>query len=358
MQRLTLRDCRLSRLPRAIGACAEDIVTIADYVNTSQRRLIYAKEAGEEGWNGGFAEMAFNVSRDHPHITPPRGVARLEAVNVCQRVIPIQNQFYEYLAFGNGRMPKIRASNCFGNILQVYSRNFVPTFVDIDPLHPQLIVIYPSDAGDESGTKRVLLQGLDQNGVQIYTQDGVNRVKGVFVPLGAPFVTSPFQMTEIQGIQKDITNGPVQIFAMDPTTGVQTLLVTMEPSETTAWYRRYLFNPLPFNCCSSINPPVCPTTAPGLVQVTAIAKLDLIPVMVDTDYCLIQNLEAIIEECQSVRYSEIDSATSKQMAQEKHKQAIGLLNGELTHFYGQEEPAIGVRPFGSARLSRVRVGMV
>ncbi len=355
MQRLRLIDCRLSRLPRVIGACAADIVTIADYVNTAMRRLLYCKEAGDESWQGTFAEIAFNVSRTDPHITTPRGVARLELVDVCRFPVPVQNQFYEYLAFGNGRMPKLRRCFCHGNILQVFERNFVPTFTDLPP-GASLIVIYPSAPGDADGTKRVFMQGLDQNAVPIVTQDGFNRVQGNFIPLKAPFVTSPFQMTEITGIQKDITDGPVQIFAMDPTTGAQTLLVTMEPSETTAWYRRYLFNPLPFNCCQTL-PPVQPST-PNTVQVTAIAKLDLIPVAVDTDYCLIQNLEAIIEEASAVRYSEVDSVTAKQMAQEKHKQAVGLLNGELSHFHSKNEPAIGVRPFGSARLSRQRVGMI
>src|SRR5215813_10889372 len=190
MQRLRLFDCRLSRLPRVVGACSSDLNTIADYVNTAQRRLLYCKEAHEESWYGTWAEIAFNVSRTQPHITLPRGVARLELVNVCQRPIPIQNQFYEYLQFGNGRMPKLRS--CFngrGHILQVYSRNNVPTFVDINPATPQLIVIYPSDPGDTDGNKRVFLQGLDQNGVQILTQDGDARVQGVFVPLDMPFAT-------------------------------------------------------------------------------------------------------------------------------------------------------------------------
>lgn len=355
MQRLRLYDVRLSRLPRVVGACSADIQTIADYVNTAQRRLLYAKEAGDEGFNGTWAEIAFNVSRAQPFVTLPREIARLELTNVCRRPVPVQNQFYEYLQFGNGRLPKLRACGC-NDFLQAYSRNNVPTFADLNPTTPQLIVIYPSDAGDTAGTKRVLLQGLDQNGVTIYSQDGANRVQGVFVPLGSPFVSSPMQFSQITGIQKDITDGPVQFFEMDPTTGAQTLLLTMEPSEQTAWYRRYYFNPLPFNCCQTV-PPVQPST-PGIVQVTAIVKLDLIPVAVDTDYCLFQNLEAIIEEAASVRYSEIDSASAKQMAAERHKQAIALLNGELTHFYSRDEPAVAVRPFGSARLSRRHVGMV
>lgn len=358
MQRLRLYDCRLSRLPRTIGACSADIVTIADYVNTAQRRLLFCKEAGDESWHGTWAEIAFNVSRSTPCITLPRGVARLEAVDVCQTPVYVHNQFFEYMIFGNGRMPKTRPCLWGPELTQTFARNFTPTFRDLNPANPQLILVYPSDAGDTDGTKRILFQGLDQNGVEIVTQDGPNRTKGIFVPIVGPFATSPYQMTTITGIQKDVTDGPVQVFAMDPSTGVQTLLVTMEPGETTAWYRRYFLDPLPFNCCRVFPPAGCPPPTDDQVQVTAIAKLDLIPVVVDTDYCLIQNLEAIIEECQSIRYSEIDSTASKAMAQEKHKQAIGLLNGELTHFYSMNDPDILVQPFGSARLDRVKIGMI
>lgn len=148
-----------------------------------------------------------------------------------------------------------------------------------------------------------------------------------------------------------MTVGVVRIYQTDPSTGEQVLLLTMQPSEQTASYRRYYFNQLPLNCCN------VPSESSTTVQVTAIAKLDLIPVTYDTDYTLIQNMEAIIEEAQSIRYSEIDSPGAKQMAQEKHRQAIWLLNGELNHYLGMNSPAIQVRPFGSARLERVNIGM-
>ena len=356
MQRLRLYDVRLSRLQRAIGVCSADINTIAEYVNTAQRRLLFCKEAGDEGFNGTWAEIAFNVSRTQPYVTLPREIARFEAVNVCNNPVSVQNQFYEYLEFGNGRLPKIRGCAC-QNPLQVYSRNNVPLFTDLPVGSSNFIQAFASDAADQTGIKRVLIQGLDQNGVTVYSQDGSNRVLGLPVPLVAPFSSSaPTQFTSITGIQKDITVGPVQFFAVDATTGAQTLILTMEPGEQTAWYRRYYFDPLPFNCCQTL-PPVQPST-PGIVQVTTICKLELIPVVVDTDYLLFQNLEAVIEEASAVRYSEIDSPTAKQMEARKHQQAVAMLNGELTHYFSSQNPAILVQPFGSAKLSRVKVGMI
>jgi len=351
-KRLRLYDCRVSRLPAVIGKCQSDIRDIANAVNTAQRRLLYAVEAGDESWWGTWAEVAFLVDRTTPLITLPREIARLESVNVCNRPIMVHNQFYEYLEFGNGRMPK-RQVTCPG-LIQAFTRNNAVTFRDLTS-PPQFIRVVLGDAADAN--RRVLLQGLDNNGNVIYTQDGVNRVTGIFLPLAAPFVQSPMSFNAITGIQKDITVAPVQFFQVDPATGNEILLLTMEPGEETAFYRRYFLNPLPLNCCSGQVPSLCtPSGQTPRALVTAIAKLELIPVVVDTDYLLLQNLEAIIEECQSLRLSEADTPAAKQMAQERHKQAIGMLNGELTHYLGTNKPAVSVVPFGSARLERHKIG--
>ena len=350
-QRLRLYDCRNSRLPSTIGLCQQDAHAIAENVNGAQRRLLMCPEAGDEGWWGTWAEVAFAIDPAKPIITLPREIARLEAIDVCHRPVPLHNQFYEYLQFGNGRMPK-RTTQCPG-FINVFTRNTSATFRDLtNP--PQNIYVYLTDPTDVG--KRVMISGLDANGNIIYTQDGVNRVTGVFVSLTSPFAVAPMTFNTITGIQKDITNGQVQFFQVDPVTGAQILLLTMEPSEQTASYRRYFLNPIPRNCCGLfINACVSPNL-PTQVLVTAIAKLELIPVMVDTDYCLIQNLEAIIEECQSIRYSRVDNPSAKAMSAAAHKTAIGFLNGELNHYIGKDQVAVNVSPFGSAHLARRKIG--
>jgi hypothetical protein len=131
----------------------------------------------------------------------------------------------------------------------------------------------------------------------------------------------------------------------------------MQPTETTAWYRRYYFNSLPCNCCSFVCPNPCSPIQPAAsVSITAIAKLDFIPVITDTDYCLIQNLEALKEESMSYRYSKMDSPQSKQLEAIKHRNAVRLLNGEITHYLGTTDPAVNLAVFGSARLQRQSIG--
>ncbi len=310
------------------------------------------REAGEEGWWGTWAEVAFNVSQTAPFLTTPRNIARIEAVNVCNRPIQLFNQFQEYLVFGNGRLPKLRPS-CGSFLRAVYTRNNVPTFVDLtNP--PQFIAVYATNPVDIQAAKRVLIQGPDQNNNTVYTQDGTVQVNGQFLTLESPFVSTPMSFNSITGIQKDPTQGPVQFFQLDPISGAQILLLTMEPSETTASYRRYFFDRLPFDCCGAV-------VAPGMVTVTALCKLDPIRLQVDTDYFTLQGdaaIEAIIHECQAVRYHKMDDAVSKSMAKEHHSQAVGILNGILNQYIGQESVAVRFSPFGSAKLSRKHVGML
>lgn len=345
-QRLRLLDFRLSRLPGLLGRCRDDLAEIAEAVNTAELRLIYAKEAREEGWQGTWAEMVFNASASGPYLTTPRNVARIEMMTVCNHTVQIQNQFYQYLQFGNGTLPKCCGWNSHCAPLQSYAQNMAVTFVDLST-PPQLLRAY-SDAIDVN--KRALIQGTDNNNLVIYSQDNFNRVLGKFEAFQQPFTDWPMQFNTITGIQKDITNEPVRFYQVDPNTGAEVLLLTMEPTETTAWYRRYYLSPLsPHRGCQ----PATPDTIP----IKAIVKLDHIPARSDTDYLLLQNKEAIINECESVRLSAIDTPSAKQMAQERHIQAIRMLVGELGHFVGINSPAVNFRPFGSASLDRVNISM-
>ena len=322
--------------------------------NRAQLNLVDCKEAGDEGWQGTWAEIAFTASRTSPVVIMPREIARLEQIDVCGRPIQVNNQFYEYLRFGNGRLryglDGHRRRHC--SPTQAFARNNAVLQRDLSPA-PQLLSVYitnPADVG-----KRILLQGLDVSGVPIYSQDVLNNVLGVFVPFAFPFATAPMQFSQVTGVQKDVTNGQVQVFQVDPTTGAQVLLLTMEPGEQTAWYRRYHLDPLPWNCCD--NQPAVPPSQ-NVVQMTAIAMLEPIPVAVDTDYLLIQEPNAIILEAQSIRMQKNDSAQAQAQAREYHLQAVRLLIGQTTRYNGRDDVAIQYRPFGSATLARAGVGRI
>ena len=360
VSRLRLYDVLNSRLPQAIGLSPSDTASVAAAVNPAQERLITCPEAGDTGWYGGYAEMTFNVTQNSPNITVPRGVARIIKVNPCNWPMRIQNQFYEYLDFGSGNWPKLTcdgsdSNRCRQGPYMALERNTVCTFTDLT-VPNQRLRIYPTSSADKN--LRVLVGCHDVNNQKVSGLDGTVLVQGAFAVLDTPFVdlyypntTIPIELTSIDSIQKDVTLGPVSFYQVDITTGAQVLLLTMEPSETIAAYARYRLNSIPDGCCW--NPA---QDGNGQVQVNAMVKLDLVPATTPTDYLLIQSIEALLAECQAGRFADMDSVTAKTEAQERHKKAVGLLNGQLNHYEGRQTPAVRLSPWGWDRLSRQSIG--
>lgn len=353
MPRLRLQDFVESRLPEVIGVCADNYPAIAAAVNAAQERLVYSKESGDEGFLGSFAEVVFNVLQSDPYIALDRYGGRLMAVDVCRKPVVVNNQFQEYLIFGNGRQPTF---DCSGNVRptcswgQVYDRGSFPTYRDMTKGH--LIRVRALDPLDQSTGKRTLIQGTDMADHTIYSQDGTIRVQGDYLTLVAPFVDSYQFYNSLTGIQKDVTNGAVTYWDVDPITAAETLILTMEPGETVAGYRRYYLSGLPTHCC----PIVLDASGNQTVQIWGLVKLNLVPVVVPTDYLLLQSREAVINECQSIRWSTMDIPNAMAMSAKAHRDAIGILNGQLTHAYGTNNPAISFFPFGSAKLEHQKIG--
>lgn len=331
-----------STIPKSVGLCANDRTEVASYVNSATKRLLTDELCPEEGWWGTYVTMVFNlaVSNHTATVRTPREIARIDVLDICNRPRFLRNGFYEYLMFGTGKQPKACGTQ-FCATQQAFTRDTVPTLIPFPTSVPQFIRIYPTDAADVG--KRIVLQGPDQNGIPVLSRDVATGAAAVgeTVILQLPFSTASNQYQDITGLIKDPTVGPVKIFTVDPSTGSQTELSSMETNETTASYREYFFNGIPDHCCHG------PT---GVVQVSAQCKLDFIPVIADTDYLLIQDLDAIEEECQALKFSKMDAAQAMQWEDRHHQKAIRLLNGQLDHMLGKTNTAIGVPLFGSNRL--------
>jgi hypothetical protein len=346
MVRLTLADVQRSRLPGLLGICATDSATIAGVVNATQERLVYGKESSDEGWIGAWARMAIELTQEQPYFTAPREVARIERLDQCTYPITVQNEFFEFLQFGWGLWPKSQCATTRCAPMMALDRGSVPVFTDLT-LTAKLR-IYLTDSADAG--QRVLVQGKDANGIPIRTLEGGVLFDGEFVVLSPPFVDTVNSFSVITGLQKSQTIGRVNFYQLDPDTADETLISFMEPGETVAGYRRYYVSGLPTSCC---NPP--PVT-PGTVQLTALVKLALLPVVAATDYLTIQSIEALTQEAQALRYDGIDDPNAKQMAAYHHRSAIRLLQGQSIHEQGKLTPAVNFAPFGSARLELIKVG--
>lgn len=347
--RTTLGQLALSDFPRAVGLCDGDLPGIARAANRAQQVLI--NKGGETGWFGGWQKVAFQVTRCFPYITLPRALARVINMDVCRFPIRIQNEFYEFLEAGIGLQDFTLCRDWCG-ALEGYERGVWPTMVDLTPTN-QFLRLYTTDARDVG--KRVLFgPALDQNSNNIYSQDGANSVNGFYMTLGPSMVTNPFIVTNIGGIQKDATYGDVLLTQVDATSGAEVVLSRYAPDETTPAYRRYFIKRLPCGCepIPAQSPCIAPLTVPPFVTVTAMAKLEFIPANRATDFLIIGNIPALIEQAKANRYSDMDTAQAQQMAEVNGARAIKYLNDELRHYLGELQPAVNVAPFGTAHLCK------
>ena len=344
----TFFQFRRSRAPQVLASCANDMVRLASYVNEATERLV--KAASETGWYGTWRRVVFNVDRNDPYITFPRHIARVIDLDVCRHPVRVSNEFYEFLEAGIGLQPRsvcdCASKNC--NVMSVFDRGSFPTFKDLDATgNPKILRVYATSSRDV-GNLRLLFQGLDQNGNVIRSMDNGFNIEGEYVNLQSPFGDTINRFSRLDAVQKDITSNDVLLYQVDTITGDQVLLSRYEASEENPSYRRYFINGLPNNCCGS------GTTA----QVTAMAKLDFVPVSVDQDWLLIGNIPALKLECEAVRYEEMDNPAAQAMAKSKHKQAVKMLNDELNHYEGRTAPIVNFAPFGTAKLERVNIGMI
>lgn len=346
MIRTTLADIYNSRIPALLGYCPGD-PRIAATVNEAQQRLI--NDGGETGWIGGWTKVRFNVSCADPYVTLARPFARAINMSWCRTPFRIQNEFYELLPAGPGLAPSgsCAALDWCGEV-EGFDRGFVPTLADPPTTIPTggwTIRLYWADNADAQAHKRVLVQALDQNGLQIYSQDGVNQVNGFYLTADDTALFVDFAgVSLIQAVTKDVTLGDFILKAVDPVTLTEYSLSRYAPSETKPSYRRYKITKLPAQCC-----PICATgstTTPLTVQVTAMCKLEYIPVSVPTDYLIIGNIPALTLECQSIRFEEMDDPAADTKAANKHKQAVRQLQNEMRHYMGVQVPAVSIDRWG------------
>lgn len=347
MNRPTLSVFRAQFPTEAMGLCVDNPL-VAAYCNEAQERLLMDPLCPEEGWWGGWITMnltASVVNNAYAYVTTPREIARLIVMSVCQTPIHIRNGFYEYLQYGPGLKPKACTGGyTCGDPMEAIERDSVVTLASLLST-AQTIRIYTTDTRDLG--RRVLVQGKDQNSQVVMTTDpGTGKsAPGEYMVITSPFTDSVNTFSTISGIQKDETWGTIQFFQVDPTTGTEVALSSMEPSEGQALYRRYLVNGIP-------NTSLCCTTNAGTVQLTAQGRLDFIPVQNETDYLTIPNVPALIEESMSIRFGRMDSPAAAQQSGLHHQKALALLNGQLDKYSGKTNTAISVPIFGSNKLRR------
>lgn len=291
-------------------------------------------------------------------ITWPNDVATVEGINLFHHGIVLRNMWYE---FGEAIRAPWRC-NC-ADIAYSFDRPSAPQNRNF-PYTQQYIRLYPSVAADAGET--VILQGFDSNGLPIRTLVDEDYIDGEQVTLESPFITSTFLFTGagLSGAQKPITKGRIDVYAVDSVTGDEALIATWDPYDENPSFRRSY---IPRGSCttsSCITTACCtpnngcdPLPAETCVGNTfeAIVRVEYRPSLVDSDWLLISNREAVkcgmkalVKEDQN-QYSEAEIEWAR---------AKSILRNELDKYDPPQEILINPRPMGTATLNRVFAGFI
>lgn len=317
---LTVAEAR-DRIASAAGLCADD-ARVLSYINRSIRRLLPKGK-----WVGVYQNFRICVSSDC--ITWPRQIETIEAVNVCGHPIKIRNSWFEFLESGPGSQ-----GSCGG--LKLVDRGQHCAFDDITAGETDRKIKVYADVNEGAG-KTIILQGYDQYGNWIRTQDGTAWIDGeklVIPTTAATQTTSTKFFSKLVRVIKPSTNGAIRLYEYNTTTAANVrALAYYEPDETLPNYRRSylpgLSNHHTSDDCES-------------VQVEVVAKLRYYPVANENDFLLIGNLDAL--EQMVIGLTQFDNRNFAE-GYTSEKYAVSLLNEELAAHLG-DGPVLMMRVEG------------
>lgn len=317
--RTTFENLKNSRIPAVLNISPED-PRLMLICNEAQQRLV---QTNEHFW-GLFARYRFCVTNSC--LVWPREIAAIEAVSICNRALPVRNQWFEFMESGPGLQGEgsdgqHRMDGCIPNS---YDRGTACTFSDIIGTGKK-IKVYADIAEDPNAV--ILLQGYDQNGNWITTQVNGEWIDGEYVGISTTPQTSYNIFSSLVAVQKPITNGPVRLYEYNTSDATQRAIAYYETDETNPSYRKSYVGGLRRNSCGSVSDGEC-----ELKTVTVMAKLEFIPVRRDTDWLLIGNLPALKDCMQAILKWEMDLP---QEAQYYFNKSVATLRQELSHYRGQ-----------------------
>lgn len=257
----------------------------------------------------------------------PRYVGEIRRVNICKHAfMPTRNLWWDFLPFDNHyNWGSYGWANWMGSAAHMDMRAKVPVFQDIEG-DGRTLRAYPATPLDNN--KFITIHGTDTNGQPLMTKGAGGWSMGIKLQLATPFVDSGVQVRKIDSVIKDATQGPVSLFAWNASASVLEPVAYYEPSETNPNYVK-----------TSINAPGCggcSINADGSAAtfgVVALIKLAFVPVMVDDDLALVDNMEALKNMVLAIRSEE---AVDFENAAQYEARAIRALNLELAN---RDEPA-------------------
>lgn len=311
--RLNLAAVKASRIPDSLGLCPESAAFLA-ILNEAHERLV------KQGLYWGTHQTYQICVGSDGCLTWPRQVASIEALAVNEEPITLRNGWFEYLKTGYGIRTTSNSSE-----LQLLDRGRSCVYDDMNDFQSTLQVY---SGVDEAAGAKLLVQGYDENGNWIRTQDGSTWIDGEYITIGTTVTGSSKIFTSITGVQKPVTNGPVYLSKVTKD-AVVVPIGYYEADETIPTYRRSIIPGLgnaPQYVCGSGDP----LTNKRVVR--AVVKLDHIDLRTDIDFLLIEDMAALKNACKAVQLEEQQNLGE---SAQYFQQAVFFLEQELKHYTGR-----------------------
>lgn len=329
---LTFKELKESSVANVAGVCVTSTEFTA-LVNEATRRLLRRGD-----WSQSVIPIHVCVKRGC--VVFPRYVGQVRKINLCHEPIPIRNLWYQFLPNQQScwwrHYLDVRA-DC-----AMHSMGRSPVFSDIygDGRLVRAYLTYNADVG-----KTVTIFGVDNNDQPLRTDNGDGTWDdGITLTLTKPYASTNTYVRRIDRVLKDPTEGDVRLYAYDATNDLLEDIALYEPSETNPDYAKYkiVAPSWPSTTTTTDTTSCCPSF--GLL---ALVKLKFIPVQADNDLVLIDNVDAIKDMIQSIKFAEAGDYGNANNAESR---AIRELNQQLHDDVPEDAVAVSNDVFSSAGL--------
>jgi hypothetical protein len=283
----------------------------------------------------------------------PRYVDTVRRINVCKHPIEVKNLWWKFML--NARNHYIQSDDCSNQFPQfcgaqcrMTGESATVMYQDIPAADTYQVRAY-IDAFADVG-KTLTLFGTDTNGQSLKTFNNDGTVSdGITLTFASPFVATAINIRNVTRVRKDLTQGLVRLFAWDTVNLVLIDLAVYEASETNPEYVRY-----------SLDIPGCPIDGtPGVVGscptargVLAAVKLRFIPPVVGSDIIPIDNLDALKDIYQSLKFKE---AGDLQNANAYEASAVRELNQQLRDKFPDNQLPVDFGETGGLRFRQAMI---
>lgn len=308
---LSLQEVRSSGALNIAGVCPTS-TEFTRLVNEATSRIMRRGD-----WSGIVIPIYVCVTRGC--VVFPRYVLNVRKMNQCCSMVPIKNNWYEFMPNDSAWIWDSSRYNYeswaafrypYGPQCTVVGQTQTPVFQDIlgEGRLLQVNTRYQNDLG-----KEIKFFGVDNNGQALIEKVNGTWTPGITLTLASPYVRSTMFVRGVERVIKDETEGPVNVYAYNATDDVLEEVAQYDGSETNPSYSKYKLGNYPQPGCSNF-------------PITALVKLRYVPAKNADDLVLIDNLDALKLMMQAVK---LEDAYDFAHANEAELKSIRELNLQL-----------------------------